>query len=242
MFLGLPFPESLIFGSFFGVWGYGFIGGIARVIFPSLRGRGEQTTLADEKWGWVGALNSLFERGKSRVLKLFAIPVILLVVSVIMYFWAPLESFLVAASLFLALAAFVQVIYAYSQPDTLFGRWKNGYHKEKLEWDAFRNHLSDLSQMSKYSPEDLNMWGSWLIYGTTLGVGDKVAEAMRSLNIKIDVAPMITMAHTHFHPLISARAPVTYSGGGGRGGGHGGGGGGHSGGGGGHGGGGGGRR
>ena len=238
---GIPFPISIIFGSFAGVWGYGFIGGIARAVFSLTLGSSVQTAQADEKWGWNDVINSLFEKGKNRVAKLFSIPAILLVASLIVGILAPLESYLAGATLVLALAAFAQIVYAYSQPDTLFGRWRDGYYKEKLEWDAFRNHLSDLSQMSKYSPEDLSMWGSWLVYGTTLGVGDKVAQAMSSLNIKIDVAPMVTMAHTHFHPIIVARAPVTYSSGGGRGGGHGGGGG-PSGGGGGHGGGGGGRR
>jgi len=238
---GIPFPISIIFGSFFGVWGYGFIGGIARTLFSLTLGSGVKTTQADEKWGWSGVLNNLFEKGKYRLVKLFAIPAVLLIASLIVWFLAPLESYLAGATLVLAIAAFAQIVYAYSQPDTLFGRWRDGYYKEKLEWDAFRNHLSDLSQMSKYSPDDLGMWGTWLVYGTALGVGDKVAQAMGSLNVKIDVAPMTTMAHTHFHPLKIARAPVTYSGGGGRGGGHGGGGG-HSGGGGGHGGGGGGRR
>ena len=83
---------------------------------------------------------------------------------------------------------------------------------------------------------------SWRSYGIITPARAKVAQAMNQFNIKLDAAPMVMMAHTHFHPIITARAPVTYSGGG-RGGGvsHGGGGSSHGGGGG-HGGGGAGRR
>ncbi len=75
------------------------------------------------------------------------------------------------------------------------------------------------------------MWGPWLVYGTALGVGDKVAEAMDML--EVDFAPM-RLVRTYpywFMPITSARTYYGSSGrssgfgGGGRGGGFGGGGG-----------------
>ena len=115
-------------------------------------------------------------------------------------------------------------------PSTLFGRWKEDYYKEKLEWDAFRAFLGDFAMIQRYSPSDLNMWKEWLIYGTALGVGDKVEKALRDLNIPIPEAVAVHTIHTSFDHVYSASAPRSSSsrgfGGGGFGGGGGGGGGG----------------
>ncbi len=93
-------------------------------------------------------------------------------------------------------------------PSTLFGKWRPGMFKEKLQWDAFRNHLGDLAQLKKYGTEDLSMWGEWLVYGTALGVGDRVAEAMREMNVDIDIArfspddvPLVPPDYGGFAPL-----------------------------------------
>lgn len=141
-----------------------------------------------------------------------------------------------------AFIVLVQIIIAAIFPSTLFGYWKDDNLREKLQWDAFKNHLADFSQLDKYGPEDISMWGQWLVYGTALGVGDKVAEAMEML--EIDYAPM-RMVHTYpywFRPITTAPVYRSASSSGGKGGGFGGGGGGGFGGGGGSGGGGGGVR
>ena len=46
------------------------------------------------------------------------------------------------------------------------------------------------------------MWGDWLVYGTALGVGDRVAEAMRDLNVNIDVARFYPLMPLWFRPII----------------------------------------
>ena len=88
-------------------------------------------------------------------------------------------------AIFLGFTALVQSVLAWSFPPTLFGRWKDDYYQEKLQWDAFGRFLSDMALMEKYAPEDLSRWGDWLVYGTALGVGDKVMVAMDALNIHI---------------------------------------------------------
>jgi uncharacterized membrane protein len=88
-------------------------------------------------------------------------------------------------AIFLGIAMIVQAVVAILFPSTVFGNWKEDYYKEKLEWDSFKNFLSDLSQIKKYSPDDINMWGEWLIYGTALGAGKNVEKAMKELNINI---------------------------------------------------------
>ena len=40
-------------------------------------------------------------------------------------------------------------------PVFLMGRYRPGLYKEKLEWNAFREFLSDFSQMQRYGTEDL---------------------------------------------------------------------------------------
>ncbi len=128
-----------------------------------------------------------------------------------------------------ALILLVQISVPAFAPSALFGRWKEDYYKEKLEWDSFRNFLSDFAMIKKYAPEDLAMWKEWLIYGTALGVGDKVREAMASLNVIIPLAFAEKGMQAHFDHAYAACAPKS-SGSGGMGGGGGFGGGGGSGG------------
>ncbi len=127
----------------------------------------------------------------------------------------------VVATIFILLA---QAAVPAMAPSALFGRWKEDYYKEKLEWDAFRNFLSDFAMIKKYAPEDLGMWKEWLIYGTALGVGDKVREAMDDMNVSIPLALAESGMRIHFAHAYSASAPKS-SGSGGGGGGFGGGGG-----------------
>ncbi|CAB3288527.1 conserved membrane protein of unknown function [Methanocaldococcus lauensis] len=109
---------------------------------------------------------------------------------------------------YLPIILIIQTILLLFTPKSLFGRWKNNYYKEKLEWDAFKKFLSDLAMIKKYSPEDISIWKEWLIYGTALGVGNKVVEAMKSLNINIpetEIAPAVYIAYgSMYHSVNSA--------------------------------------
>jgi uncharacterized membrane protein len=118
----------------------------------------------------------------------------------------------VAATVFILLA---QAAVPAMAPSSLFGRWKEDYYKEKLEWDAFRNFLSNFAMIKKYAPEDLGMWKEWLIYGTALGVGDKVREAMDDLNVSIPLAFAESGMRTYFAHAYSASAPRSSGSGGG---------------------------
>jgi uncharacterized membrane protein len=122
----------------------------------------------------------------------------------------------------------VQFITAIVFPTTLFGFWKKDNYQEKLQWNAFKRHLSDFSRLEQYGPEDINMWGPWLVYGTSLGVGEKVAEAMQNLRIEYPAMRLVQTYPFWFRPIYTARTPSmrSSSGGGGGGGGFGGGGGG----------------
>ncbi|HIH87897.1 TPA: DUF2207 domain-containing protein, partial [Candidatus Bathyarchaeota archaeon] len=117
--------------------------------------------------------------GRSRLVPAFIPGVLILVAAFILLFAAPVVGYMLVVPFMLGVLAVFQSVVAVLAPSTLFGQWRPGMFKEKLQWDAFRNHLGDLSQLKKYGPEDLSMWGEWLVYGTALGVGDRVAEAMK---------------------------------------------------------------
>jgi hypothetical protein len=131
------------------------------------------------------------EDGRGLVLPLVVLSLLLFVGSMaaMLIRAVPLPSGSLAV--LLGFTALAQSVLAWSFPPTLFGRWKDDYYREKLQWDAFGRFLSDMALMEKYAPEDLSRWGDWLVYGTALGVGDKVVQAMDALNIHI---PDLTMA------------------------------------------------
>jgi len=109
----------------------------------------------------------------------------------------------------------IQSLIALAFPSTLFGKWRSSFYKEKLEWDAFKRFLSDLALIKKYSPEDLSIWGEWLIYGAALGVGDNVVKAMKTLKIPLEELNVMNNLPIIIQPIITA-VPVskteTYSG------------------------------
>jgi len=161
--------------------------------------------------------------GRKRVAPVILIGVVLLIASIALGAALPnVESFLIES----AVASFIviiQCVIALAFPSTLFGRWKGEEYKEKLEWDAFKRMLSDLAAIKKYAPQDLSMWGEWLVYGTALGVGDNVVKAMKDLDIKLEEVRFAPYIPFMFRPIVVAH--MASAGGGGRGGGLGGGGG-----------------
>lgn len=172
-------------------------------------------------------VNAFLEtRGKKIIIALLVISILL---AVFLYF-IPKYSQTFNEVFYLSIVFVVQNIILALTPTSLFGRWKANYYKEKLEWDAFKNFLSNLAMIKKYSPEDISIWKDWLIYGTALGVGDKVVEAMKSLNLSELVADYVII-HSNYDSMKtsvdSVYSSTTGSGGGfGAGGGFGGGGGG----------------
>jgi uncharacterized membrane protein len=123
-----------------------------------------------------------------------------------MIFYNNTVQFLQSAAVY-GVITLVQVLVAAMFPSTLFGYWKDDNYREKLQWDAFKRHLTDFSRLQQYGPEDINMWGMWLVYGTALGVGEHVAQAMR--NRKIDYLPMhlIQINPYWFYPIPTAVTP-----------------------------------
>jgi len=114
----------------------------------------------------------------------------------------------------------VEAAASYTMPSYVFGRWREDYYREKLEWGAFRNLLKDLAKLGRYAPQDLVIWREWLIYAAALGVADKVVEAMEKLNVPIprEAYVPIVFRPIFTNTLVTARAAVSGGGKGGRGG------------------------
>ena len=117
-----------------------------------------------------------------------------------------------------------------------FGRYNPEVYREILMWKAFARLLGDYSLIKKYAPEDIRMWGEWLVYATALGKAENVLKAMKEFKIKV---PNIDYDAYHYtrpyiiyavassrYSALTSRSGGGWSGGGGFGGGFGGGGGG----------------
>ena len=116
----------------------------------------------------------------------------------------------IVASIFIIIQSFIAI----SFPMSLFGRWKGTNYQERLEWESFKRFLSDHALIEKYAPQDLSVWGEWLVYGTALGVGHEVEKAMKDLNVKIPELGFSPYVFLFFHPVISATARGGAAGGG----------------------------
>jgi uncharacterized membrane protein len=110
-----------------------------------------------------------------------------------------------------SLALSVETSILFKTPTQIFGRWRADFYKEYLEWQAFRNMLSDLAMIKKYSPRDLSIWKDWLIYGTALGVAKNVEKAMKDLNIRIPDIPTETVEYVNYIPASYIALNEAYS-------------------------------
>ena len=121
-------------------------------------------------------------------------------------------------------------------PDDIFGQWTPEGRVFYLKWKNFKKFLQDNSLIKEHAPDSIVVWKKYLIYGTALGIADKVYESMK---MKIpdyadyDDSVLVYhyyggyhMMHTAYDTGYSAANPSDSSGFGGLGGGSGGGGGG----------------
>jgi uncharacterized membrane protein len=160
------------------------------------------TTYADQNIS-----SDFIVRGRARLVPLLVFTIIVLIISVISVITLSFDLTSTITIPVMSIIALIQSLIAMFFPTTLFGRWKGDLYKEKLEWDAFTRHLDDYSRIREYAPQDIVIWGKWLIYGTALGVGDTVSKLLRDLNIDIPVARISTLMPIYFHPLVVASAP-----------------------------------
>jgi len=157
--------------------------------------------------------------GRKRILPIALISAVLLAASLLATFLWPSFSSVLTSAVVASAIPVIQSVIAVAFPSTLFGKWLGQSYKEKLEWGSFRRFLSDLALIRKYTPEDLLMWGEWLVYGTALGVGDAVVKAMKELKIELPESRFAPHVPVLFAPIMAVGLPSGGRGGVGAGGG-----------------------
>lgn len=60
-----------------------------------------------------------------------------------------------------------------------FGRWSKEGKEYYQKWMNFSRFLSDFSLLSEYPPESIIIWEKYLVYGTALGVAEKVIQTLQ---------------------------------------------------------------
>jgi len=118
-------------------------------------------------------------------------------------------------NLILSIVFLIQTIISIIPSPVFFGHWKNDFYKEKLEWDSFKDFLSDMAQLKKYDMQDIIIWEEWLVYGTALGVGKKVAKSLKELKINIPQARYVPVMYGSFTTVNYAIMSTRSSSGGG---------------------------
>ena len=101
--------------------------------------------------------------GRDHISPFIAIGAVLCAVTFMLALVMTMQSSILYPAVVLWVIVVVQLAIAWCAPSTLFGHWKDDHYKDKLEWDAFAHFLSDLAMIRKYAPEDLPMWGDWLV-------------------------------------------------------------------------------
>ncbi len=181
---------------------------------------GRYTTVTSLQREWAdltrgdgpGGSSRFLTSGRFRLWPIAAAGILLLIASLALSVIFPIVSSISLAGTVASLFIVVQTVVAAIFPPDLFGKWKGDYYRERLQWDSFRKFLSDLAMIKKYAPQDISMWGEWLVFGTALGVGDEVVRAMRDLNVRIpemDIAPFMFLM---FRPVYVARVPSSAAG------------------------------
>jgi uncharacterized membrane protein len=151
--------------------------------------------------------------GRKRITPILLVSGLLLVTSLVALLMLPNIASILSMAVIASVVPIIQSVIAIAFPSTLFGKWLGEAYKEKLEWESFKMFLSDLALIRKYAPQDLSMWGEWLVYGTALGVGDSVVKAMKELKIQLPEVSLVPRIPSLFVPIMLAAAPSGRGGG-----------------------------
>ena len=149
--------------------------------------------------------------GRDHIVPLLLTSIIVFSISFMAIFLEPMQSSNLVPATVLWGVVVIQSLIAIAMPSALFGHWKDDKYREKLQWEAFTRFLSGLSLSRTSGPEDLSTWGDWLVYGTALGVGDKVESAMAALNVTLADTGVPVSAQglsTAFSPLLHFKSPA----------------------------------
>lgn len=87
------------------------------------------------------------------------------------------DTFLLISGIFVFIAGVVSFLL----PNGIGGRWTEYGATNSAKWQNFKKYLTDFSLIKEYPPESVIIWNKYLVYGTALGVADKVHESMEKI-------------------------------------------------------------
>lgn len=126
----------------------------------------------------------------------------LVLVVAIVYFIAifeyfPSDAFPMASNLnilviFIGVFGLVMVIFS-GMFEKVLGRWTPEGRLYYKRWANFKKYLTDFSALKEHPPESIQLWDSYLVYATALGVAEEVLKNM-SL-----VVPAEQLKASHFY-------------------------------------------
>ena len=106
-----------------------------------------------------------------------------------MHFPASIANLLVA---FITVFSVVMIIFS-SAFEKVLGRWTPEGRLYYKKWANFKKYLTDFSALKEHPPESIELWDSYLVYATALGVAEEVLKNM-SL-----VVPAEQLKASHFY-------------------------------------------
>lgn len=115
----------------------------------------------------------------SMIISLICIPIsgIMIVLSSFLKQY-PTLFIMYISSIFLIVTSFIAIMWIIMFSGSL-GRWSPEGRVYYLKWKNFKKFLKDNSLIKEHPPESIVIWNKYLVYGTALGVADKVYESMK---------------------------------------------------------------
>jgi len=153
----------------------------------------------DEKVKRHIAVEKLFKSTGNKYMSIFGA---ITTIAAIIYFIAvsnffPSDAFPRASNvkiLVILIAAFGIVMIIFSAVfEKALGRWTPERRLFYERWNNFKKYLTDFSALKEHPPESIELWDSYLVYATALGVAEEVLKNM-SL-----VVPAEQMETSHFY-------------------------------------------
>jgi uncharacterized membrane protein len=86
----------------------------------------------------------------------------------------------------------LMIIFTYLSEKT-FGRWTPEGRLYYERWNSFKKYLTDLPALKEQTPDSINIWNSYLVYATSLGIAK---EVLRNMSL---IVPAEQLKQSQYH-------------------------------------------
>lgn len=123
-------------------------------------------------------ISSYFNDSGSSIMNIISIVgFIAAIIMIVLGFTSTLSSGLYTLAGGILLIIFSAIVFLV--PDDIFGQWTEKGRLFYLKWKNFKKFLNDNSLIKEHPPESIVVWNKYLIYGSALGVAEKVYKSMK---------------------------------------------------------------